>query len=357
MEMDRRRLLGLVGAGAATLATNRHADAATTALTGHGPVIYSTDLNHPNGDLDDHLDLAVMHALGVDVRLLVLDRHPRLFPGDGRPAAAQMEAITGTSWRTVDGLADPFPTLQRPAPTPLIGTLRNATEPVTIVAVGSLRDVAAAYNSDHILFREKVARVVVFAGDASAPGFVEMNVWLDPYAFLTVMTSGVAIRWVPCFDGGLWQPGTRSSFVQYPYPDVIPADLDPRLLRFFAYRLHASTADPIAWLHEPVTDADRAVMSTGVRNLWCAGLLGTVIGDGVMRHNGTPVGVFEPVTARFSIAGALDPAGPFEASVDQWRVLDQAGWRAAMLGHTVAALRSIGSTASPRSGTLSNRPR
>lgn len=305
------------------------------------PVIYSTDINHPGGDPDDHIDLAVMHALGVNVRLLILDRHPHLNTGDGRPPAAQMAHITGHNWPTVDGIPDSLPTLNRAAPTAIVDTLKASTVPVTIVTVGSLRDVAAAYNTDRDLFRAKVGRVVVFAGDATATTYTETNVWLDTYAFLTVMTSGVPIRWVPCFDGGLWTAGTRSSWTQYAQADLFPADLDSRLQRFFSYRLRAVTSDPIAWVDAPVEAADRTALTSGQRNLWCAGLLGPVLGDGIVRNGGTVVGRFDRETIRWNLAGQVDAAGPFEATVDMWRVVEPSGWQQAMLASTVTALRSL----------------
>lgn len=306
------------------------------------PVIYTTDLNHPNGDLDDHIDLAVMHTLpGVDVRLVVLDRHPATIPGDGMVPFDQLAAVTGRALPVAQGLSDKMPTLQRGGATAILDCLRTSDAPITVVAVGSLRDVAAAINADRALCMEKIERLVVFAGDPVHGTSVEYNVMLDPYAFLTAMTAGIPTRWIPCFDGGVWQAGTRSSFVQINQRDVFPLDLDPRLLRFFTYRLRNATSDPLEWINSPVDQTDRNLLTSGLRNLWCAGLLGPAIGDGVMRWQGAPVGVFEPTVARWNIYGQSDAAGMFEASVDLWRVTDPAGWRAAMVADTVASLRLI----------------
>lgn len=303
-------------------------------------VVYSSDLNHPNGDLDDHVDLAVMHALDVDVRLVVLDRHVTI-AGDGMVPFNQLAAITGAVMPVAQGLPDKLPSLQRAGATAILDCLRASSEPVTVVAVGSLRDVAATINTDRALCIDKIGRVVVFAGDPTHGAAVEYNVLLDPLAFLTVMTSGLSIRWVPCFDGGTWRAGTRSSFVQANQRDVFPLDLNPRLLRFFTYRLRSATSDPIAWLNVPLDATDRNMLTTGHRNLWCAGLLGAAIGDGVMRWQGAPVGVFEPVTARWNLLGMADAAGAFEATVDLWRVTDPVKWPAAMVAETVTALRRI----------------
>lgn len=95
----------------------------------------------------------------------------------------------------------------------LVESLRAASTPVTIVSVGSLSHIAAALEAEEDLVLRTVRRVVVVAGDAEPLAEVETNVWVDDDPFVSVMTSGLPIRWVPAFDGGLWSAGTCSSFV------------------------------------------------------------------------------------------------------------------------------------------------
>ena len=67
----------------------------------------------------------------------------------------------------------------------MLRVLREAEHPVTIITVGSLRDVAAAFNRAADLFRKSVSRLFVFIGavDTKKP---EWNVSLDPHAFVPV---------------------------------------------------------------------------------------------------------------------------------------------------------------------------
>lgn len=298
------------------------------------PVIISTDLNHPNGDPDDHIDLAVAAGLGLDVRAVILDRQPHLYGGSGAAPMAQLNAITGLDWPAYDGLE------LGGSGTALISILEAQEQPVVILVLGSCRDVADAIRLDPELVATRVSRIVVFAGDASAE-YVEMNVGLDPAAFLTVMTGPVPVRWVPCFDGGVWQAGTRSSFVQVAMKDLFVADLDDHLTRFFAYRFHESTADPLTWIDGPVTAADRQVLAAGQRNLWAAGLIGPALADGVVRWAGDVVARFVPMDVALDPDGTTAPLGPPTARVDVFTVENPNRWQDAMLGSTVTALRQI----------------
>ena len=62
-----------------------------------------------------------------------------------------------------------------------------------IISVGSVRDLAAAFNRDPVLFREQAGRLLLFIGEASDPGFREHNVNLDPQAYVGLMRSGLNI--------------------------------------------------------------------------------------------------------------------------------------------------------------------
>ena len=312
------------------------------------PIIYSTDLSHPHVDPDDHFDLAVAHGLGLDVQTVILDQHLAIGAVPGMAPITQLNALTGRRWPASDGLPKPLRSLSdrgddqagdRDAVTAVLNALRHSK--ASVIIVGSCRDIAAAYNSDPGLFHERIERLVIFAGEASLPGAVEYNVGLDPLAFVRLMGSGLPIRWVPCFDGGPWQAGRHASFVQVPQALLLPSDLPPPLIRYFVYMARRETSDPIEFLDRPITTDDWQLLHSGQRNLWGGPLLATGDGDGEVRFDGKIVGLFEPVTARFNAAGAVDETGSVAASVERWRVLDRPAWERAMVAGVVTALRQI----------------
>ncbi|MCX7598557.1 MAG: nucleoside hydrolase [Armatimonadetes bacterium] len=176
------------------------------------PVIYSSDLHHPPNDPDDHFDLATLFALPeLDIRAVILDCGRRQLAQPGEIPLRQMMAITGRRVPWAIGLADPLKApnddgRDQPAEFQrglglILSVLRAADRPVTIITVGSLRDVAAAFNRDPQLLREKVGRIYVNAGNAAGPQD-EYNVTLDPHAFRCVMESGLPIWYCPCFGEG-----------------------------------------------------------------------------------------------------------------------------------------------------------
>lgn len=224
------------------------------------PVIYSSDLHHPPNDPDDHFDLATLFALReLDIRAVILDCGRRQLSQPGEIPLRQMMAITGRRAPWAIGLADPLksPTddgRDQPAEFQrgvelILSALRTARRPVTIITVGSLRDVAAGFNRDPALFRAKVGRIYVNAGNAAGPQD-EYNVTLDPHAFRRVMESGLPIWYCPCFgEGGpsasAWENpkggyGTCWCFEQ----GTVFERLRPALLAYFVFALLAKPAGP-----------------------------------------------------------------------------------------------------------------
>lgn len=159
--------------------------------TGHRvPVIYCTDLFHPHDDPDDHFDLAVIYALDeLDIKGIVLDQGDKQDLRPGRIPVEQMNLLTGRSVPWEVGLSIPLKTpedqaLDQPAVYQdgagmILDLLAESEEPLAIITVGSLRDVAVAFNRDPELFRKRVSKLVIFIGEASA-GTLEWNVGLDP---------------------------------------------------------------------------------------------------------------------------------------------------------------------------------
>ncbi len=116
------------------------------------PVIYCTDLFHPHVDPDDHFDLATLFALPeLEVKAILLDQGDKQLKKPGTIPIKQMMHLTGRQVPFAiglgrklvspadDGRAQP-PEFQA-AVNLLLQTLREASEPVTIIAAGSVRSV------------------------------------------------------------------------------------------------------------------------------------------------------------------------------------------------------------------------
>ncbi|HLA39342.1 MAG TPA: nucleoside hydrolase, partial [Candidatus Glassbacteria bacterium] len=209
------------------------------------PVIYCTDLFHPHDDPDDHFDLATLYALPeLDILAVVLDQGARQLEKPGRIPVSQMNAITGRQVPAVAGLADKLtapadPGLDQPARfqegvETILELLRSSGRPVDVVTTGSVRDLAAAYNREPELVKNKVRRGTAFIGEASSD-FLEYNVQLDPNAWICLLRSGLNLYWVPCFDGqtegGTLTNHGHASFWLAPHRDLL-ADCAPELLQY-----------------------------------------------------------------------------------------------------------------------------
>ena len=86
-----------------------------------------------------------------------------------------------------------------PAPVFYLNYLRNAPEPVTLVAVGPLTNLAVAFMLDPGII-EKVKQIVIMGGGhrvTNASSTAEFNIWYDPEAAQRVLTSGAKLTFVP----------------------------------------------------------------------------------------------------------------------------------------------------------------
>lgn len=273
------------------VSTAQGAAAAPAAQTGSIPVIYSTDLFHPHGDPDDHFDLAAIFAMKeLDIRAIVLDQRIREKGESGKTPIAQMGRLTGRRVPAAAGLSGKLrsPTdkgLDQPPEFQggvrlILDTLRASDRPVMIVAVGSMRDIAAAFNREPELLRAKVSRLLIFIGEASDPKFQEHNVQMDPQAYVGLMRSGLPIYWVPCFDGGSMKNLGHASFWRARHGDLL-AKASPGMIQFFIYALEKEKADPLPFLAQPVDPARQAKLFAGVRNLWCTAIFAVLAGKAV----------------------------------------------------------------------------
>ncbi|HWI60184.1 MAG TPA: nucleoside hydrolase, partial [Bacillota bacterium] len=259
------------------------------------PVIYCTDLFHPYDDPDDHFDLATIYAMPeLDLKGIVLDQGEKQLQKPGKTPVSQMNQLTGRNVPAVPGLAHK---LKSPSDQALdqagfqqgvqfiLDTLKQSSVPVMIAAVGSVRDIAAAFNRDPALFRAKVGKVLVFIGEASEPKYREYNVELDPHAYIGLMRSGLPIYWVPCFDGGVWQNRDHASFWQARHADLLQGAA-PGLIQCFIYALEQEKADPLAFLAQPPAPERQKRLLAGTRNLWCTAIFG-VLADKTAAFDGS----------------------------------------------------------------------
>ncbi len=249
-------------------------------------VIYCTDLFHPHDDPDDHFDLATLFMMPeVDIKIVVLDQGDKQRERPGSIPVSQMNRITGLKVPTAIGLAGKLANprdkaLDQPAEfqngvSMMLKILKESSVPVTVAAVGSMRDIVAAFNREPDLFRNKVCKIMAFIGDASHPSFIEYNVGLDPQAYIGLMRSGLPVWWIPCFDGGLWQNKGHASFWKAGHGDLL-GNSAPELIQFFIYALNKEIADPIAFLSTPVDPAQKAKLFSGTRNLWCTAIFDAI---------------------------------------------------------------------------------
>ncbi len=83
----------------------------------------------------------------------------------------------------------------------LADTLRAASEPVTLIAVGPLTNLGVVLG-DHPELATNVARIVVMGGAVTVPGNVEAaptaewNIYIDPEAARVVIASGIPVTFV-----------------------------------------------------------------------------------------------------------------------------------------------------------------
>jgi hypothetical protein len=331
------------------------------------PVIYCTDLFHPHEDPDDHFDLASIFAMEeLDLRGIILDQGKRQRQSPGRIPVQQIFRISGREVPVATGLSEKLahprdtgsnqPAEHQGGVKLIIDTLRAAREPVRIAAVGSLRDVTAAFNREPDLFRSRVDRLLVFIGEASDPAYQEYNVSLDVHAFAGLFRSGLPIYWVPCFDGGLWQNKGNASFWRAKHSDLL-AQTRPELIQYFIYALEKERSDPASFITLPVDPQRKARLFAGMRNLWCTAVFASLAGqtcifDGMnyrfARPTTLPPGAeplfdFQEVELMVNDAGVVQYAkGPAAQRVMRFHILRPERYATGMTALTASLLSGLG---------------
>lgn len=295
------------------------------------PVIYCTDLFHPHDDPDDHFDLAAIYALEeIDILGIVLDQGAKQKQQPGGIPIRQMNHLTGRRVPWAIGLATPLtrpdddgkdqPAEFQGGVAMILRLLEESEKPVNIVTVGSLRDVAAAYNRAPELFKEKVARLLLFSGAVDSAKR-EWNVGLDPQAWVAVMNSDLPVWWVPCFDGGNFVNHGNASYWTARQSDLL-RHVSDRVMNYFIYALRKRTdPDPVGLLDRPVNAWLRARSVLGPRRLWCTAVFPWLAGRRFIDDGhgwiSVPAGSkdaagavlpfeFVPMTARFDARGRAE---------------------------------------------------
>ncbi len=245
------------------------------------PVVYCTDLFHPHDDPDDHFDLATLFALPeLDVKAILLDQGNRQLKTPGAIPLRQMARMTGREVPFAIGLGEKLksPTDDGRTQPPqfqaaidlLLKTLREASEPVTVIGTGSVRDLCAAWNREPELLKQKVARFYLNIGNA-ASSQREYNVDLDQQAYVGLLRSGLPLYL--CFCLPMEQGNTNavySTWWRFRHSEVLPSA--PKALQnYFIYALQKPAAeelDPIKALDMDMRPWHRLIWEMD-RNMWC----------------------------------------------------------------------------------------
>ena len=263
------------------------------------PVIYGTDLFHPHEDPDDHFDLATLLALPeLEVKAILLDQGGRQLKSPGSIPLRQMLRLSGRTIPFAIGLRDKLasasddgraqPAEFQGAVDLLLKVLREASEPVTIITAGSVRDVCAAWNRDPSLLQKKVGRLYLNIGTADDGGS-EYNVDLDAKAYTGLLRSGMPIYL--CFCLPMRREGSNavySTWWRFRQADVLEAA--PRALQnYFIYALQRpgpEEVDPLKALEMDLRPWRRLVWGMD-RNMWCTAPFLHAAGRTLSRSNET----------------------------------------------------------------------
>ena len=261
------------------------------------PVIYSTDLFHPHDDPDDHFDILSLYAIrAFDIKAVILDQGLKQDERPGDVPLKQLNSLFGKNIISGKGLALPLNSpndkaLDQQAQYQqgvdlLVYTLKQSSQPVTVISVGSLRDIAAAWNRFPQLLREKIKRLYCFIGEASLSSFKEYNVELDQHAFVSIMNSGLPIYWVPCFDGGLWKNDGSASYWQTKQRHILEG-VSNEVINFFRFALlEPQRVVERENFKEPIRQEQREKLYRELRNLWGAAVFVHAAGIPIIEKNG-----------------------------------------------------------------------
>lgn len=220
-------------------------------------VIHITDLFNPPGDPDDHFDLLTLLSMRhLPVAGVVIDHTvQRGLPGTATVARAAelcgrdpLPCAVGLTrpLQSVSDTGTDQPPGEQAAVELILSCLHRAPDhSVIFTLVGSLRDLAAAYNREPALFQAKVARLMVNAGDSCGEvGPRDWNTALDLAAWRRIISSDLPIDWFPCNPSkGRGRPNNHVSYWRFPQNEILGAG--PASVRRFFDSEGISTTDPV----------------------------------------------------------------------------------------------------------------
>lgn len=124
-----------------------------------------------------------------------------VLPGADRPLLRPL--VTAKETHGAEGLGDhtaAAPAATHPSPSALRDALRAAGEPVTLITLGPLTNLAHALRLDPDLVRSRVTKHVMMGGSIAARGTAthasEFNVWCDPEAATEVFAARLGTEMV-----------------------------------------------------------------------------------------------------------------------------------------------------------------
>jgi inosine-uridine nucleoside N-ribohydrolase len=187
---------------------------------------------------------------------------PPIAEGAAAPLARRL--VTATGYHGDDGLGDlpdwptpPGALVPQDAAALIVETARRAAEPLTVIALGPLTNVALALERDAGALR-RVARLVVMGGAVDVPGNVtptaEFNIHVDPEAAARVLDAALPLDLVP-LDATRQAVVVRADFEQ-----ALRRRPGPLADRIAAFTRRGFTADPARGtssmvLHDPLAVA------------------------------------------------------------------------------------------------------
>ena len=182
-----------------------------------------------------------------------------VFPGADRPLVRPL--VTAKETHGPEGLGDHDTAPPEPVAashTSLLDALRAAGEPVTLVTLGPLTNLALALRADAAYLRSRVTRHVAMGGNIAAAGnsggLAEFKVWCDPEAAAEVLAAGLGTELV-----GL--DVTRRLVITAAGVERLATHADPdaqwlgRLLGFYVRFHHHFEGLPGAVINDPLAVA------------------------------------------------------------------------------------------------------
>lgn len=223
------------------------------------PVLHITDLFNPPGDPDDHFDLLTLLSQDLPVAGVIID-YTVEHGVPGLPTVAKAAELFGRKpIPCMSGLVRPLeseldtctgqPEESQAAVEFILSSLNACPDGSMIFTiVGSLRDVAAAYNRNPELFHAKTRRIMANIGDSRGEiGPKDWNTALDLAAWKRIMTSGLPIDWFPCNPSkGRGAPNGHTTWWGFPQDEFLSGC--PAEIREFFDEEGISSKDN-AWRH------------------------------------------------------------------------------------------------------------